>query len=512
MEHVTYTSGSTAAVDEDFERRLTAAREADPAPLPNLVGDSELNDGDVFERRDPANLENVASRAHAASAETVEQAVEAARAAADEWRHMPYDERCGRLLRAADAIAERQVEIAGVVSLETGKNRVEALAEVAEGIDLITTYVEVLQSNKGFLHPMRSSDPRERNTSVLKPYGVFGVIAPFNFPFALGMNMLSAALLAGNTVVFKPSEETPWSAHELARVLAAADLPEGAFNLVHGDGRVGAALVESAVDGIAFTGSAKVGREIDQKLHSGPYVRPALTELGGKNPAIVTAHADLERAVNGVARSAFGLSGQKCSACSRAIVVEDVYDDFLEQLTAFTNELRVGDPLSRDSFLGPVINEESVRRFEASVEQAGEDGRVVAGGERPRTDGHYVAPTVVADLPQGHRLTRDELFLPFVAVTGVPDLDAALAEANDTVYGLSAGIFTDDRAEQERFLDRIEAGVVYVNHESGATTGAWPGVQSFCGWKSSGGSGKGGLGPHYVAQFMREQSQTIVGS
>jgi 1-pyrroline-5-carboxylate dehydrogenase len=232
--------------------------------------------------------------------------------------------------------------------------------------------------------------------------------------------------------------------------------------------------------------------------------------MGGKNPAIVTASADLGKAAEGVARAAFGLSGQKCSACSRAIVVSEVHDEFVERLAAFTRTLAVGDALDPKTFLGPVINARSVERYEEAVAEARRDGRVIAGGGRPDLPGHFVEPTVVASLPPGHRLAREELFLPFVAVTAAASLEEAIQEANAVDYGLTAGIFTEDDAERDRFLEAIEAGVVYVNRRAGATTGAWPGAQSFCGWKSSGSTGKGGLGPHYVAQFMREQSRTIV--
>lgn len=509
--HLTYTSGT---IDPEahaaFEARLRAARAAGAAPLPHVIADEPIADGSVFEREDPAHAETVASRAHAASAEVVGRAVATARAAAAAWRAVPYDERARRLRRVADEIAARRVELAAVVSLETGKTRTESILEVQEAQELILTYAGQLEENAGYTQALKSYVATERNVDTLRPYGVFGVIAPFNFPIALSTGMAVAALLAGNTVVFKPSEETPWTGALLEQLLRAAELPPGTFNLVHGGSDTGRALAGAAVDGIAFTGSAAVGREIVGKLATGAYPRPALVELGGKNPAIVSAGADLDKAAEGVARAAFGLSGQKCSACSRAIVVGAAYDEFVERLAAFTGSLAVGDPESRDSFLGPVVNRRSVARFDEAVRAATRDGSVVAGGGRPDLPGHYVAPTVVAGLPLGHPLTRDELFLPFVTVSGVATLDEAIAEANATDYGLTAGIFTEDETEAERFLDAIEAGIVYVNRRAGATTGAWPGTQSFCGWKSSGATGKGGLGPHYLPQFMREQSRTIV--
>jgi 1-pyrroline-5-carboxylate dehydrogenase len=366
-----------------------------------------------------------------------------------------------------------------------------------------------MEENKGYEVPLGSLTDTERNRSVLKPYGVFGVIAPFNFPVALALGMSSAALVAGNTVVLKPSEDTPYCGALLAEILGG--LPSGVVGVVQGGEATGRALVEAAVDGIAFTGSAEVGRAIAKELTSGAYARPALTEMGGKNPAIVTAKADLDKAVEGIAKSAFGFSGQKCSACSRAIVVEDVHDELVARLAEYARGLAVGDPADRQTFTGPVVNAAAAARFGRAVTEAERDGEVVAGGGRPDLPGWYVEPTVVAELPLGHALTRDELFLPFLTVTRVGSLDEALIEANDVVYGLTAGVFSENEAEVERFLDRIEAGVVYVNRRAGATTGAWPGIQSFPGWKSSGSTGKGGLGPYYVQSFMREQSQTVAG-
>jgi 1-pyrroline-5-carboxylate dehydrogenase len=508
---LTYTSGDLGAeTDAAFEEALEAARSSDAEPHPHLIGGEEVGEGDVFERRDPANTERVASRAREAAPELVRRAVEAARAAAPAWAGTPYDERC-RLLRAvADGIGGRHMELAALASLETGKSRTESILEVQEAIDLIEAYAGHMEENYGYTAPLNSFVEGERNVDVLRPYGVFGVIAPFNFPVALSIGMASSALIAGNTVVFKPSEESPSTGAALAEIAQAAGLPPGVFNLVHGGPDTGRALVDGDVDGIAFTGSAEVGREIARKLQDGPYARPALTEMGGKNPAIVTESADVDAAAEGVARSAFGLSGQKCSACSRAIVSESVYEQFVERLAERARELALGDPSDPAMFVGPVINEGSVERYERAVEAALRDGRVAAGGGRPDLPGLYVEPTVVADLPHGHELERQELFLPFVTVTRVGSFDEAMAEANAPVYGLTAGIFTGDEGEKERFLAEIQAGVVYVNRRAGATTGAWPGTQTFCGWKSSGSTGKGGLGAWYLPQFMREQSRTLV--
>jgi 1-pyrroline-5-carboxylate dehydrogenase len=291
-------------------------------------------------------------------------------------------------------------------------------------------------------------------------------------------------------------------------------MPAGAVNYVTGSGsEVGEPLaLHPGVDGVIFTGSKEVGFDLFRRVGT-DFPKPCITEMGGKNPTIVTAKANLDKGVEGVARSAFGFSGQKCSACSRVYVERPVYDDFVERLTRRARELKVGNPEERDVFVGPVIDDRAVQRYEEAVSAAA-GGRIRTGGQRltegALAKGRYVTPTVVDGLPTDHELFKRELFLPFVVVAPVGSLDEAIALSNDTEYGLCAGIFSEDRAEIERFFDGIEAGVVYANRKGGATTGAWPGCQAFCGWKGSGSTGKGGLGPYYVQQFMREQSQTIV--
>jgi 1-pyrroline-5-carboxylate dehydrogenase len=507
---LTYTTGSRSAeLDRAFEAALAEAREREPEPLAHLVAGRDVAVGESFAREDPSRRRQMASRAHE-GAEAVAEAVEAGQAAQREWRRLPHEERVAALRATERLIDDRKLELAAAISHEVGKVRTESIAEVEEAIDLIETYCRQVESAAGFETPLGQLSPDERNTDVLRPYGVFAVIAPFNFPFALGFGMAAAALAAGNAVVLKPPEEAPRSGGAVARLLAEAGVPDGVISLVHGGPATGEALVGSAIDGVAFTGSAEVGREIGRRLSAGPYPKPVLAEMGGKNAAVVGASADLEAAAEGIAKAAFGFSGQKCSACSRAIVVDEVHDELVERLAELARTSIVGDPADPDVATGPVVNEQAIERFERSVESARRDGVVAAGGSQGDDVGWFVEPTVVSGLPRGHPLTRDELFLPFVTVARVPDFGAALAEANAVPYGLTAGVFSRDDDELDRFLDEIEAGVVYVNRRAGATTGAWPGVQSFCGWKSSGLTGKGGLGPYYVQQFAREQSRTIV--
>ena len=403
-----------------------------------------------------------------------------------------------------------------VMAIEVGKNRIEALGEVEESADLIRYYAQTAEDNAFYDHPMGNlGDSTVHTRSILRPHGVFGVVSPFNFPMALAAGPTSGAMLAGNTVVLKPSSASPLSAIKLIEAYLDAGVPAGVVNLVMGPGEtVGQALQDHpGIDGIVFTGSYEVGMRLFHSF-SRTWPRPTIVEMGGKNPAIVSRTADLEEAAEGIMRSAFGFGGQKCSANSRVYVERPVHDELVRLLVEKTEAITIGDPLVRANWLGPIIDQRAVDRHQTAVAEARRDGTVFIGGERlsdgDLARGFYVEPTVVGGLPATHRLFRDELFAPLTAVHAVDSLDEALELANDTVYGLTAGVYAEDPAEVERFTDRIEAGVLYVNRRAGATTGAWPGIQAFGGWKGSGSTGKAGLSMYYVAQFLREQSHTVV--
>jgi 1-pyrroline-5-carboxylate dehydrogenase len=320
--------------------------------------------------------------------------------------------------------------------------------------------------------------------------------------------------VAGNTVVYKPAEDTPWTGLELYHIYRDAGVPPGAFHILIGRReQIGDPLWQHpGIDGVVFTGSKAVGLRIHGGL-SGRWIKPCLLELGGKNATVVLRSADLDAAAEGVMRSAFSLQNQKCSATSRVYVEQPVIAPFLERLIEKTRAIRMGDPSERDIFFGPVINQRAVDRFESAVAQGRREGDLLLGGSRLTGGifdrGYFVAPTI-ARLPLQSSLYADELFVPFLAVGEVADLDQALRETNRVEYGLTAGIFSADQREVARFFDEVEAGVCYANKRTGATTGAWPGAQPFCGWKGSGSTGKGGCGPYYVAQFMREQSRTLI--
>jgi 1-pyrroline-5-carboxylate dehydrogenase len=514
---ITYTS--TTGDLEEFHQRFDAALKRvrqDAGQLHPFFIDGKpvQRPGEPLIDRSPIDISLVLGRFSAAQPADVDAAVQGAIRSQRSWAGRPWQERVVLLRRAATIIRERKYELAALMSLEVGKSRLEAMGDAEESADLIDYYCQQVEDAEGFVRPMNRITEVERNTDVLRPYGVFACIAPFNFPLALSAGMSSAALVAGNAVVYKPAEETPWTGLQLYQIYRDAGIPPGAFQLLFGQREViGDPLWQHpGVDGVVFTGSKAVGLRIHAGLTK-QWIKPALLELGGKNAAIVMSSADLDAAAEGVMRSAFSLQNQKCSATSRVYVQREVAASFVERLVEKTRAIRMGDPTQRDVFFGPVINRQAVERFERAVTQARTEGVVVLGGERLRggvfDGGHFVAPTV-ARLPLESTLFEDELFVPFVAIGEVADLDQAIEETNRVDYGLTAGIFSGDQSEITRFFEEVEAGVCYANKRSGATTGAWPGAQPFCGWKGSGSTGKGGCGPYYVAQFMREQSRTII--
>jgi 1-pyrroline-5-carboxylate dehydrogenase len=466
--------------------------------------------------RSPIDRDIVLGHFAKGTRDDVREAVAAARRAQPAWFALGWEKRLEILKRAAELISERQMVYGGLMAIEVGKNRLEALGEVEESADLIRYYAQTAEKNNYYDHPMDNlGDGSVHTRSILRPHGVFAVISPFNFPMALAAGPTSAALMAGNTVVFKPSSAAPISGVKLVEAYRDAGLPDGVLNLVMGPGEtVGAALRENPdIDGIVFTGSYEVGFDL-YKSFSTKFPKPTIVEMGGKNPAVVSRKADLEEAAEGILRSAFGFGGQKCSANSRVYVEKPVHDELIRLLVEKTEAITIGDPLLRENWLGPVVDQRAVDRHQQAVADARRDGRVFGGGERlsdrGMDRGYYVEPTVVGDLPADHRLFKDELFVPFTAVHAVDSFDQAIELANESVYGLTAGVYSEDDAEVQRFLDTAEAGVLYVNRRAGATTGAWPGVQAFGGWKGSGSTGKAGLSMYYVAQFLREQSHTVV--
>jgi 1-pyrroline-5-carboxylate dehydrogenase len=483
--------------------------------LPLLIGGWQRTTSASTDSVSPTDTSVIVARAAKGQAGDVDEAVAAARAAFPAWRRTPWEERCALLERAANIIRQDRYELTAWLILEMGKNRLEALGEIEETADLYTYYAEQMRQNLGYVRRMGQLSPADTNSSVLRPHGVWAVIAPWNFPYALIAAPAAAALVAGNTVVMKPSSDTPLSGFKIADIFVRAGFPAGTVNLLTGSGGVvGDGLTRHpGVDGITFTGSYDVGTNLYRTFASGRYPRPCIVEMGGKNPAIVMESADLDRAAQGVFRSAFGMNGHKCSACSRVYLHESIAEEFLKRLDKLMVEARIGDPLERGTFAGPVATRAGFEDYQRFVAQAREVAKIRIGGEVLKDGalarGYFVRPTVLCDVPRDHALMRNELFVPIVCVQRVKGLEEALREANDTNFGLTAGFYGTKPAEIEMFLEQIEAGVVYINRAAGATTGAWPGVQPFGGWKGSGSTGKN-IGGHYtVPCYLREQSRTL---
>jgi 1-pyrroline-5-carboxylate dehydrogenase len=453
-----------------------------------------------------------------ASRSDVESAMAAAQAAWPKWRTTPTRERARLMRRVADVMEARVYEIAAALTLEVGKNRMEALGEAQETVDFFRCYADDFENAGGYDRAL-PDDPLEgvvsRNRSTMRPYGVWVVIAPFNFPLALAGGPAAAALVTGNTVVVKGASDTPWAGRLLADCVRDADLPPGVFNYLSGSGAdVGAAMAAHPVTaGLTFTGSAPVGMGLVRQMAGGAWPKPCIAEMGGKNACIVTEHADLDRAAPGIVRSAYGMGGQKCSALSRLYVDARVADALIERLEAQIAAIRIGDPTRRENWLGPVVNEHAYGNYARHVAQLRDGGAEILLGGSQLTDGalargFYVEPAL-AQAPPAHRLWSEEMFLPILMLHRVADREEAMQLANASDMGLTAGVYgsADDVAW---FHEHIEAGVTYANRPQGATTGAWPGYQPFAGWKGSGSTGKAIASFYYLTQYMREQSRTVV--
>jgi 1-pyrroline-5-carboxylate dehydrogenase len=503
---------------ENFEKALERAKAHLGQEYGMMIDGKDAFAAEKFEDRSPANTDEILGIFQKGSAADADAAIQAAKRAFPMWSHTPWQERIALVRRAADLMDQRIYDMGVAVAMEVGKNRMEALGDVAETADLFRYACSQMEKNDGYLVEM-GRDPLSGftsvNYSILRPYGVWVVISPFNFPAALTGGPSAAALVAGNTLVMKPATDTPWTSRFIAECLRDAGIPAGVFNFVTGPGStLGQALIDHPdVKGITFTGSLDVGMKIFRDFAQGTYVRPTILELGGKNPAIVTRHADLTDAAAGIVRSAFGLQGQKCSACSRVYVEEPVYSDLLDRVVDLTSKLVIGDPVKRNVFMGPVVNRSSYRDFQTYTEELSQAGRFLTGGktltEGEYAKGYYCTPTLVADVPLNHPLWKTEMFVPITTLAKVGSFEEAMRLANEVKYGLTAGIY-GDQDEVDAFFDKIEAGTTYANRPQGATTGAWPGFQPFGGWKGSGSTGKNSGGQYYLPLYMHEQIRTRV--
>jgi 1-pyrroline-5-carboxylate dehydrogenase len=500
-----FTDFSTPENHQAMLDALAHARTQLGATYRLLIGGAPTETGETFTSVNPARPAEIIGTHYAATAAEADKAIAAAEAAFATWSRTPVADRVGLLLRAAGLIRQRHFEFCAWLTLEVGKNFAEADADVGECIDFLEFYAREALRLDAATTPIQY--PGERNRLRYVPLGVGVVIPPWNFPLAIMAGMTAAAIVCGNTVVLKPSPDAPTIATRFVALMQEAGLPAGVINLLQGGPEVGRALVEDArVRFIAFTGSKKVGLEIHEhaaRTQPGQrFIKRTILELGGKDGIVVAADADLDAAVDGVLASAFGFSGQKCSACSRAIVEAPLYDAFCEKLATKAAALHTGDPAA-NLYTGPVINPAAKERVLRYVETGRKEGRLLAGGGALDIEGgYYIAPTVIADIQPTSSLAQEEVFGPLLAVIKAQDLDHAFAIANDTEYGLTGAIYSKSPATLQRAAEEFHVGNLYLNRKC---TGAMVGAHPFGGFNMSGTDSKAG-GPDYLTLFTQAKS------
>ncbi|MDE1870621.1 MAG: aldehyde dehydrogenase family protein [Candidatus Micrarchaeota archaeon] len=522
--------GSEDEFDRLFDDAVIGVKDEFGKNHPMYIGGKEVYSNERIEEKSPIDFKTVLGTFQKGTKEHAQLAISEAKKAFGQWSNSPYKQRMAIFENAANLLSERKFKVAAILSYENGKSRYESIGEVDEAIDFMRYYANEMAINKGYSRSNKIMQSRkgvdsgfqgapsgaEKIKISMKPYGVFGVIAPFNFPISISIGMSVGALITGNTVVFKPSSTdnmTMLTGLKIYELFKDAGVPEGVFNYVTGPGSVvGDELVTNEdVSGIAFTGSRITGMSMVSKCFSMGKQKVFIVEMGGKNPAIVSKNADLDRSVAGVSSAAFGFAGQKCSALSRVYVHESVKEQFVSKLISKVMELKIGNPLEKGIYIGPIISESAFRRYTEMIGKAKTSGRILYGGNIVKTgfaDGFYVEPTII-EVHHDNELVHKELFLPILTIESFSDLDDAIRLANDTEYGLTAGFYSKSGKEIKRFIDNINAGVIYINREISATTGAIVGVHTFVGWKGSALTGKGTGSKFYLQQFMREQSVSI---
>jgi 1-pyrroline-5-carboxylate dehydrogenase len=470
------------------------------------IGGESISTGDILTSVNPSDSREVVGLHHKATPELAARAVEGAHAHFSKWSRTPAAERVSMLREAARIVRQRKFEFDAWLVYEAGKTWIEAEADVCEGIDFCEYYANAMELLAG-PQPVAQL-PGEFDEMIYLPLGVGVVIAPWNFPLAILAGMTVAALVAGNTVVIKPSSETPTIGVKFAEALREAGFPEGSFTLLVGSGAaVGDTLVEHPrTRFISFTGSRDVGLRINElaaRHQPGQvWIKRVVAEMGGKDPIVVDDSADIEKAVDGVLVSAFGYQGQKCSACSRAIVHAAVYPQFVERLAAKTGNIKVGQADDPGNYMGPVISETARRTILKYIEIGKREGRMVVGDAGVPEGGFFVAPTVFADVDSQATIFQEEIFGPVLAVTQARDFEHALELANDSVYGLTGALFSNTPEHLREARERFHVGNLYFNRKC---TGAMVGAHPFGGFNMSGTDSKAG-GPDYLLLFVQAKS------
>jgi 1-pyrroline-5-carboxylate dehydrogenase len=470
------------------------------------IGGQSTQAAQTFESTNPADPGEVIGVFQKGGAREATLAMDAAATAFESWSRTPAAERSDYLFRAAALMRERRFELNAWMILEVGKSWAEADGDTAEAIDFLEYYgrENLRYAAEQPITPLAG----EKNQLSYIPLGVGAIIPPWNFPLAIMAGMTTAAIVTGNTVVLKPSSDAPAICVQFIEILKEIGLPGGVVNLLTGPGSsAGNTLVEHPQTRfIAFTGSREVGLQINE-LAARPrdgqiWLKRVVAEMGGKDAIIVDDEADLDAAVPGVLASAFGFSGQKCSACSRAIVTAPVYDRFVERLAEKASEIHVGDPTRPDTYIGPVVNEASKKKIMSYIDIGRQEGRLVCGGNAPDSPGYFIEPTIFADIDSRARLGQEEIFGPVLAIIKARDYEHALEIANDTEYGLTGAVYTQNRDKIERARRDFHVGNLYFNRKC---TGALVGVHPFGGFNMSGTDSKAG-GRDYLLLFLQAKT------
>ena len=474
-----------------------------------VIGGERYTTPEFFPSFNPSKKGEVVGYFCKATQQHAEQAMQAALKAFESWQYVSADKRAEKVFKAAAILKRRRLELAAWLVLEVGKSWVEADIDVAEAIDFCEFYArEAIRLSRVNDDQPLTRMAGEKSELRYIPLGVGVVIPPWNFPLAILAGMTTAAFVTGNTVVLKPSSDSPAIAYKFMEVLEEAGVPGGVVNFITGPGGVAGDYLVShpKTRFVSFTGSKPVGLGISEKAaRPAPgqvWIKRAILEMGGKDAILVADDADLDAAVEGVAAAAFGFQGQKCSACSRAIVDEKLYDMFLEKLVARTRALVVGPPSDPRTFMGPVINERAFKTILDYIEIARTEGRIVTGGEPGPSEGNFIMPTVVADVDPKARIAQEEIFGPVLAVMKCRDFDEGLAIANDTEFGLTGSVYTTSERRMEEAKRRFHVGNLYINRKC---TGAMVGAHPFGGFNMSGTDSKAG-GHDYLLLFTQAKS------
>jgi RHH-type proline utilization regulon transcriptional repressor/proline dehydrogenase/delta 1-pyrroline-5-carboxylate dehydrogenase len=483
---------------------LVKARREKPVEIFPIVNGEKIVSNRMMESNAPQEKDWVLAKIHVASEADAERAIQSLDQYFDTWRSTSAEERAKILERAADILESRRMHYSAVLMLEVGKSWTEADADVAEGIDFLRYYA--IQARHLFKHSEVYNKPEEKDLYFYEPRGVALTIGPWNFPLAIPCGMFVAALVTGNPVIMKPAEQSTWIAWEFFNVMLEAGMPKEAAVFIPGYGEeVGDYMVKhKKVSTIAFTGSRNVGlgiiRAAADTQPGQVHVKRVIAEMGGKNAIIVDSDADLDKAVTAIVKSAFGFAGQKCSACSRLIVVEPIYDRLMERLKVATADIVMGEGTDPNAFMGPVVDEESYKRLQSAIEDGKKTAKCLAQAKLPNNlpDGYYVTPTVFTDVAPQDRLRTAELFGPVLAVIKVSDFDAALKEAMNSEYALTGGVLSRSPKNLEKAYRQFRVGNLYFNR---TCTGALVGRQPFGGAHMSGVGSKAG-GPDYLLQFV----------